>query len=183
MLPSTCITHSFSFLRYYHDPIHNITVSFLNFFGVHTPMQYYEMYGLYAPSCDSSGPSSAFSHVPSCPAFSCILNEDRKTGNNTCPGAPLVSKPPMDTHGGLYSMVQMLQPDTVIVNSGLWSNFTDKLSETLANLLDEFQKNGTVLIWKTTTATKLATGNFYIFLQIPNTSKNINTNRLLSRCS
>ena len=141
------------------------------------------MNGLYAPSCDSFGPSSAFSHVPSCPAFSCILNENRKAGNNTCPGAPLVSKPPMDTHGGLFSMVQMLQPDTVIVNSGLWSNFTDRLSEKLANLLDEFQKNGTVLIWKTTTATKLTTGNFYTFLRIPNTSKNINKNPLASRCS
>jgi hypothetical protein len=126
-------------------------------------MQFYEMNGLYAPSCDSSGPSSAFSHPPSCPAFSCILNENRKVKNNTCPGAPLVSKPPMDANGGLFSMAQMLQPDTIIVNSGLWSNFTDKLSEKLANLFDEFQKNGTLLIWKTTTATKLATGIFFIF--------------------
>ena len=136
----------------------------MNFFGAHVPMQYYEMNSLYSPTCDDNGPSSAFAHDPSCPAYNCVLHENRTAGNNTCKVSQLYSKPPMDKNGGLYSMLRMLQPDTIIVNSGLWTNFTIQKSEQLANLLEDFQKRGARLVWKTTTATKLPTGN--IIMQI-----------------
>jgi hypothetical protein len=81
----------------------------------------------------------------------------QQTFNNSCEKAELLKKVPMETTGGISSMLANMNPDTVVINSGLWTVFTSSKCHTLAKLFEDYVKNrGLVVYWKTTTATKQA---------------------------
>jgi hypothetical protein len=74
--------------------------------------------------------------------------------NHTCDDSILVTKAPLDVGGGLQTAVKLLRPDTVVINSGLWTNLTSARARQLARLLEPYRADMT-FIWKTTTANKL----------------------------